>query len=400
MSTDNLSNNTAPTTNQLDTEKNHNPKKRLFMVLATAIFLLLFVGYGAYWFLVLRYQAYTDDAYVKGLQIPIVAQVRGNVTKVFFENTNIVHAGDIVVELDDTDAKLAFENAKHQLAEAVRKIQTIYQENIGYKAAIEEQKISLARAERDYQRRAILGSNGAVSQETLQHAKETMEIAKSTLAVAEQKLKSNQVLLLNTELTKQPSVLVAADNVRNAWINLQRTVIRAPMDGYVARRSVQVGSQVDSTTPLMVIVPTNPMWVDANFKETQLNNIRIGQPVKITSDFYGDDIVFKGTVEGLNMGTGSAFSLLPAQNATGNWIKIVQRLPVRIRLDNEQLKKYPLMIGLSMNVTIDVEDTDGKRLEVKQRTTPAFQSNATVVNVSQANHIINNIIQENTTAIN
>lgn len=400
MSTDNLSNNTAPTTNQLDTEKNHNPKKRLFMVLATAIFLLLFVAYGAYWFLVLRYQAYTDDAYVKGLQIPIVAQVRGNVTKVFFENTNIVHAGDIVVELDDTDAKLAFENAKHQLAEAVRKIQTIYQENIGYKAAIEEQKISLARAERDYQRRAILGSNGAVSEETLQHAKETMEIAKSALAVAEQKLKSNQVLLLNTELTKQPSVLVAADNVRNAWINLQRTVIRAPMDGYVARRSVQVGSQVDSTTPLMVIVPTNPMWVDANFKETQLNNIRIGQPVKITSDFYGDDIVFQGTVEGLNMGTGSAFSLLPAQNATGNWIKIVQRLPVRIRLDNEQLKKYPLMIGLSMNVTIDVEDTDGKRLEVKQRTTPAFQSNATVVNVSQANHIINNIIQENTTAIN
>ncbi|AZS50265.1 EmrA/EmrK family multidrug efflux transporter periplasmic adaptor subunit [Entomomonas moraniae] len=400
MSTDNLSNNNAPTTNQLDTKKSHNLRKRLLMLLTTASFLLLFIGYGAYWLLVLRYQVYTDDAYVKGLQIPIVAQVRGNVTKVFFENTNIVHAGDIVVELDDTDAKLAYENAKHQLAEAVRKIQTIYQENIGYEAAIEEQKISLARAERDYQRRSILGSNGAVSQETLQHAKETMEIAKSALAVAKQKLKSNQALLLNTELAKQPSILVAADNVRNAWVNLQRTVIRAPMDGYVARRSVQVGSQVDSTTPLMVIVPTNPMWVDANFKETQLNNIRIGQPVKITSDFYGDDIVFQGTVEGINMGTGSAFSLLPAQNATGNWIKIVQRLPVRIRLDNEQSKKYPLMIGLSMNVTIDIEDTNGKRLQVKQRTTPAFQSNATVVNVSQANHIINNIIQENTTEIN
>lgn len=400
MSTDNLSNTTTSTINQLDTEKKHNPKKRFFMLLATAIFLLLFIGYGAYWFLVLRYQVYTDDAYVKGLQIPIVAQVRGNVTKIFFENTDIVHAGDIVVELDNTDAKLAFENAKHQLAEAVRKIQTIYQENIGYKAAIEEQKIALTRAKRDYHRRIALGSNGAVSQETLQHAKESVEIAKSALAVAEQKLKSNQVLLLNTELTKQPSILVAADNVRNAWINLQRTVIRTPMDGYVARRSVQVGSQVDSTTPLMVIVPTNPMWVDANFKETQLNNIRIGQAVKITSDLYGDDVVFKGSVEGLNMGTGSAFSLLPAQNATGNWIKIVQRLPVRIRLESEQLKKYPLMIGLSMNVTIDVKDTNGKRLEVKKRTTPAFQSNATVINLNQVNQIIDNIIQENTTAIN
>ncbi len=400
MSTDNLSNTTTSTINQLDTEKKHNPKKRFFMLLATAIFLLLFIGYGAYWFLVLRYQVYTDDAYVKGLQIPIVAQVRGNVTKIFFENTDIVHAGDIVVELDNTDTKLAFENAKHQLAEAVRKIQTIYQENIGYKAAIEEQKIALTRAKRDYQRRIALGSNGAVSQETLQHAKESVEIAKSALAVAEQKLKSNQVLLLNTELTKQPSILVAADNVRNAWINLQRTVIRTPMDGYVARRSVQVGSQVDSTTPLMVIVPTTPMWIDANFKETQLNNIRIGQTVKITSDLYGDDIVFKGSVEGLNMGTGSAFSLLPAQNATGNWIKIVQRLPVRIRLESEQLKKYPLMIGLSMNVTVDVKNMNGKRLEVKKRTTPAFQSNATVINLNQVNQIIDNIIQENTTAIN
>lgn len=396
MNTDELDTNTPPASN----DKSQQTKKRFFMWLATGIFALLFIGYGIYWLLVLRFQEYTDDAYVHGLQIPIVAQVNGNVTKVFFENTDLVHAGDIVVQLDDTDTKLAFENAKHELAEAVRKVQTIYQENIGYKAAIEEQKVSLTRAQRDYDRRIALGRNGAISQETLQHAKESVEIAASALTVAEQRLKSNQALLLNTELNKQPSILNAADNVRNAWVNLQRTTIRAPMTGYVARRNVQVGSQVDSTTPLMVIVPTDPMWVDANFKETKLDGIRIGQPVTLISDFYGGDVVFHGTVEGLNMGTGGAFSLLPAQNATGNWIKIVQRLPVRIRLDDDQLKQYPLMIGLSMSVTIDIKNTAGKQLEQKKRTTPAFQSDATVINLTQANQIIEKIIKENTITIN
>ncbi|MGF7420138.1 multidrug efflux MFS transporter periplasmic adaptor subunit EmrA [Providencia rettgeri] len=377
-------------------QKTTNEKRRtIWIVIATIIIILLFVAYGVYWFLVLRFQEYTDDAYVSGLQIPIIAQTTGNVTQVNFENTDLVKAGDVLVVLDKTNAQLAFEQAKHDLATTVRKTKELYINGDEYQAQIQKNRVTLAQAQKDYQRRVALGRSGTISKEDLQHAQEAVQLAQAALDISIQQYNANRALLRNTELKKQPAIQQAADSVRSVWINLQRTEIKSPMTGYVSRRNVQVGSQVSPQSSLMAIVPVQPVWVDANFKETQLEKVRIGQPVTINSDFYGADIVYNGTVVGLDMGTGSAFSLLPAQNATGNWIKVVQRLPVRVELDPEQVAKHPLRIGLSMNVTIDIKDQNGPVLAEVQRTVPAFESDVLVLNLSDVDHIIDTIISDN-----
>ncbi|HEM7188441.1 TPA: multidrug efflux MFS transporter periplasmic adaptor subunit EmrA [Providencia rettgeri] len=377
-------------------QKTTNEKRRtIWIVIATIIIILLFVAYGVYWFLVLRFQEYTDDAYVSGLQIPIIAQTTGNVTQVNFENTDLVKAGDVLVVLDKTNAQLAFEQAKHDLATTVRKTKELYINGDEYQVQIQKNRVTLAQAQKDYQRRVALGRSGTISKEDLQHAQEAVQLAQAALDISIQQYNANRALLRNTELKKQPAIQQAADSVRSAWINLQRTEIKSPMTGYVSRRNVQVGSQVSPQSSLMAIVPVQPVWVDANFKETQLEKVRIGQPVTINSDFYGADIVYNGTVVGLDMGTGSAFSLLPAQNATGNWIKVVQRLPVRVELDPEQVAKHPLRIGLSMNVTIDIKDQNGPVLAEVQRTVPAFESDVLVLNLSDVDHIIDTIISDN-----
>ena len=374
---------------------NKENKRTLWMIIATIIIVLLFVAYGVYWFLVLRFQEYTDDAYVSGLQIPIVAQTTGNVTQVNFENTDLVKAGDVLVVLDKTNAQLAYEQAKHDLASTVRKTKELYINGDQYQAQIQQNRVSLAQAQKDYQRRAALGRSGTISKEDLQHSQEAVQLAQAALDISIQQYNANRALLRNTALKNQPAVQQAADSVRSAWINLQRTEIKSPMTGYVSRRNVQVGSQVSSQSSLMAIVPVQPVWVDANFKETQLENVRIGQPVTINSDFYGSNVSYKGTVVGLDMGTGSAFSLFPAQNATGNWIKVVQRLPVRVELDPEQVAKYPLRIGLSMNVTIDIKDQNGPVLSEVQRTTPAFESDVLVLKLNDVDQVINTIISDN-----
>lgn len=379
-----------------DNQKTTNENKRKFwMIIASIIIVLLFVAYGVYWFLVLRFQEYTDDAYVSGLQIPIIAQTAGNVTQVNFENTDLVKAGDVLVVLDKTNANLAFEQAKHDLATTVRKTKELYINGDEYQAQIQKNRVSLAQAQKDYQRRIALGRSGTISKEDLQHSQEAVQLAQAALDISIQQYNANRALLRNTELKKQPAIQQAADSVRSAWINLQRTEIKSPMTGYVSRRNVQVGSQVSSQSSLMAIVPVQPVWVDANYKETQLEKVRIGQPVTINSDFYGDDIIYTGTVVGLDMGTGSAFSLLPAQNATGNWIKVVQRLPVRVELDPEQVAKHPLRIGLSMNVTIDIKDQNGPVLAEVQRTTPAFESDVLVLKLNQVDQVIDTIINDN-----
>ncbi|EKT60919.1 multidrug efflux MFS transporter periplasmic adaptor subunit EmrA [Providencia sneebia] len=376
-------------------QKSNEKRRKLWMVIASIIIVLLFVAYGAYWFLVLRFQEYTDDAYVSGVQVPIVAQTTGNVIQVNFENTDLVKAGDVLVVLDKTNAQLAYEQAKHNLASTVRQTKELYFNGDEYQAQIQKNRISLAQAQKDYQRRAALGRSGTISKEDLQHSLEAVQLAQAALDISIQQYNANRALLRNTELKKQPAIEQAADNVRTAWIALQRTEIKSPMTGYVSRRNVQVGSQVSSQSSLMAVVPAQPVWVDANFKETQLSNVRIGQPVTLTSDFYGDDIIFTGKVVGLDMGTGSAFSLLPAQNATGNWIKVVQRLPVRVELDPEQVAKYPLRIGLSMNATIDIKDLNGPVLAKVQRDTPAFESDALVLKLNDVDHVIDTIINEN-----
>ncbi|WP_416045159.1 multidrug efflux MFS transporter periplasmic adaptor subunit EmrA [Edwardsiella ictaluri] len=390
-----MSENLATQATQQPAPNNKKKQRKAWMLGMTSVFILIAAAYLVYWFIVLRYHQETDDAYVTGNRVQINAQVSGSVTRVNFEGTDLVRAGDTLVTLDKTDAQQAYERAKTALANSVRQTHQLMVNAKQYQANIAVSQVALSKASNDYQRRLALSRSGAIGREELQHAQDAMESARAALDVAIQQYNANQALILNTPLEKQPVVLQAAAQVRDAWLALERTQIRSPVTGYVSQRSVQVGAQISPNTPLMAIVPASQMWVDANFKETQLANMRIGQPATVVSDMYGDGVVFKGKVAGLDMGTGSAFSLLPAQNATGNWIKVVQRLPVRIELDPQQLAQYPLRIGLSTLVTVDTADIRGEVLAQQVRKTPAYQSNVLTLDLAPVNREIAGIIQAN-----
>ncbi|MHA6305535.1 multidrug efflux MFS transporter periplasmic adaptor subunit EmrA [Hafnia paralvei] len=389
-----MSESVADQTTQQQTS-NKKRQRKTWLTILTVIFVVIGIAYLAYWFLVLRHHQETDDAYVTGNQVQINAQVSGSVTKVYFDGTDLVKAGDILVTLDRTDAEQAYEKAKTALANSVRQTHQLIINGKQYQANIQLRKTELNKATDDYKRRQVLGSVNAIGREELQHAQDAVESAKAALDVAIQQYNANQALILNTPLEKQPAIQQAAAQVRDAWLALERTQIRSPITGYVSRRSVQVGAQITPSTPLMAVVPDNQLWIDANFKETQLAGMRIGQPATVISDMYGDDVVYKGKVVGLDMGTGSAFSLLPAQNATGNWIKVVQRLPVRIELDAKQIAEHPLRIGLSTLVTVDTANADGLVLANNVRKTPAYESNVLTLNLEPVNQVIAEIIQAN-----
>ena len=305
---------------------NKKKKRKLALILLAVVFIVAGIGYLTYWYLVLRHFQETDDAYVAGNQVQVMAQVSGSVNKVWFDDTDRVKKGDVLVSLDKTDAQQAFEKAQTALATSVRQTHQLMINGRQYQATIKLQQTALEQAEADLKRREPLGASNLIGREELQHARDAVATAKAQLDVAVQQYNANQAMILNTGLENQPAVQQSAAALRDAWLNLQRTDIRSPIDGYVSRRSVQVGSQISTTTPLLAVVPATNLWVDANFKETQLAGVRIGQSATVVSDIYGDDVVYHGRVAGLDMGTGSAFSLLPAQNATGNWIKVVQRL--------------------------------------------------------------------------
>ncbi|ELX8409160.1 MAG: multidrug efflux MFS transporter periplasmic adaptor subunit EmrA [Klebsiella oxytoca] len=370
-------------------------KRKGALLLLTLLFIIVAVAYGIYWFLVLRHYEETDDAYVAGNQVQIMAQVSGSVTKVWADNTDYVQKGDPLVTLDQTDAQQAFEKAQTQLAASVRQTRQQMINSKQLQASIEVKKTALSQAQTDLNRRIPLGAANLIGREELQHARDTVASAQAELDVAIQQYNANQAIVLGTKLEQQPAVLQAATEVRNAWLALQRTKIVSPISGYVSRRSVQPGAQITTTTPLMAVVPATNLWIDANFKETQLAHMRIGQPVTVISDIYGDDVKYTGKVVGLDMGTGSAFSLLPAQNATGNWIKVVQRLPVRIELDEKQLAEHPLRIGLSTLVEVNTTDRGGEMLASQVRSAPVYESNAREIGLEPVNKLINDIIQAN-----
>ncbi|SQI42352.1 Inner membrane protein yiaV precursor [Leminorella richardii] len=375
-----------------------NSKKRsrkLAMTLAATLFIAIGAGYAVYWFVALRHHQTTDDAYVAGNQVQIMSQITGNVAAIYADNTDRVKKGDVLVMLDQTDALQAYERAQTALANSVRQTHQLIINNRQLKANIALKTTSLNQALADLSRRETLGKTGAIGKEELQHARDAAASARAELEVAQQQYHSNNALVLNTPLEQHPSVLHASSQLRDAWLTLQRTKVVAPIDGYVSRRSVQVGAQISANAPLMVIVPADQIWVDANFKETQLANMRIGQPVELISDFYGDDVVYEGTIVGLDMGTGSAFSLLPAQNATGNWIKVVQRLPVRIALDPQQIAKHPLRIGLSMEATVDTQDQQGEVLAQTPRNAVVYQTDALTYSLEPVNELIAKIIRDN-----
>ncbi|WP_421356612.1 multidrug efflux MFS transporter periplasmic adaptor subunit EmrA [Pseudocitrobacter faecalis] len=374
---------------------NKKGTRKRALVLLTLLFVIIAVAYGIYWFLVLRHFEETDDAYVAGNQVQIMAQVSGSVTKVWADNTDFVQKGDVLVTLDQTDAQQAFEKAQTALASTVRQMRQTMINSKQLQASIDVKKTALAQAQTDLNRRIPLGSANLIGREELQHARDAVASAQAQLDVAIQQYNANQAIILGTKLEDQPTVKQAATEVRNAWLALQRTQIVSPMTGYVSRRQVQPGAQISPTTALMAVVPANNLWVDANFKETQLAHMRIGQPVTVISDIYGDDVEYHGKVVGLDMGTGSAFSLLPAQNATGNWIKVVQRLPVRVELDEKQLAEHPLRIGLSTLVKVDTSNRDGQILASQVRTSPAYESNAREISLDPVNKLINDIVQAN-----
>lgn len=370
-------------------------KRQSILLSLTLLFIIVAVAYGIYWFLVLRHFEETDDAYVAGNQVQIMAQVSGSVTKVWVDNTDFVQQGDKLVTLDQTDARQAFEKAQTQLAISVRQIRQQMINSKQLQANIDARKTALDQAQADLDRRIPLGDANLIGREELQHARDSVASAQAELNVAIQQLNANQAIVLGTPLEQQPTVLQAATEVRNAWLALQRTQIVSPITGYVSRRAVQPGAQITSATPLMAVVPANNLWVDANFKETQLADMRIGQPATVISDIYGDKVKYSGKVVGLDMGTGSAFSLLPAQNATGNWIKVVQRLPVRIELDAKQLAAHPLRIGLSTLVKVDTSDSNGEMLASQTRKFPAYESNAREISLDPVNKLIDEIVQAN-----
>ncbi len=370
-------------------------KRKGALWLLLILIVIAAVAFLAYWLLVLRHYEETDDAYVAGNQTQIMAQVSGSVTKVWFDNTDVVNKGDVLVTLDNTDALQSFEKAQTALATSVRQTHQQMINSKQYLATITLRKIALTQAQADLKRREPLGAQNLIGREDLQHARDAVTSAQAQLDVATQQYKANQAILLNTTLENQPAVKQSAAELRDAWLALQRTSVLSPVRGYVSRRSVQVGSQITSATPLMAIVPADNLWVDANFKETQLKNVRIGQPATVIADIYGDGVVYHGKVVGLDMGTGSAFSLLPAQNATGNWIKVVQRLPVRIELDPKEVASHPLRIGLSTLVKIDLHQQDGAMLATQIRSQPAYQSNALTRDLTPVNQLITQIIQAN-----
>jgi len=385
-------------------------KRKPALLAVAGVTLAAAVAYGAYWALVLRHYENTDNAYVQAPVVQITPQVGGTVLEILADDTDVVRAGQPLVKLDPSDAKLALERAQAQLAQTVREVRTMYATNGTLdanihlrEAEVARMQSDLARAAEDVNRRKPLVANGAVGGEEMKHAETTLAAARSALAGAQSALAaaqdqavSNKALTEGTSVENHPNVQRAAAAVREAYLALQRTELPAPVSGQVAKRTVQVGQRIQAGAPLMSIIPLDQVWVEANFKEVQLRKMRIGQPVKLHADIYGEKVEYEGRVVGLGAGTGAAFALLPAQNATGNWIKVVQRVPVRIALDPKELDAHPLQIGLSMKVDVDTHDRAAGRLQRVERTTPAYETKAFATADSQTDARIEQIIVANT----
>jgi membrane fusion protein (multidrug efflux system) len=372
-------------------------KRRFYLIAFTLIVLIVAIAYGIWWFVFARHYESTDDAYVSGNVVQVTPQVGGTVIAIHADYTERVKAGQPLIELDPSDAKVALNQAEAQLAGAVREVRTLFVNNGALNANIALRSADLARAQQDLKRRASLAGTGAVSNEEIQHARDAVKAAEAALSAAREQLASNQALTASTSVSQHPNVLRAAAQVRAAYLALSRAKLPAPISGYVARRSVQVGQRVAPGTPLLSIVPLNALWVDANFKEVQLSKMRVDQPVTLHSDLYGSDVTFHGKVVGLSAGTGAAFALLPTQNASGNWIKVVQRVPVRITLDPKELEAHPLRIGLSMNVTVDIANTEGNSLTgvTSSRNAPAYETRVFEQADREADDLIARIINQN-----
>ncbi len=359
-----------------------NGTRKRGLKLIVALVALVGIGWGVWHWIYSRHLVNTDNAYVAGNVVQITPQVGGTVIAINADDTDFVRAGQPLVKLDPADARVGLEQAQAQLAQTVREVRVLFANNTTLAAQVGTRdadlarvQSDLARAQDDVNRRAPLVASGAVGREEFQHASAQLTAARSAVAAAQsgvlaarEQLGASRTQTDGTSIEQHPNVLRAAARVREAYLGLQRAELVAPIDGYIAKRGVQIGQRVQAGAPLMTLVALNQLWVDANFKESQLQDLRIGQPADMEADVYGKKVVYHGKVSGLGAGTGAAFALLPAQNATGNWIKVVQRVPVRIALDPSELTAHPLRVGLSMDVTVNTQDQSGKSLSDTPRT--------------------------------
>ena len=385
------------------------PGRKKALTLVAAAVVLGGIGYGAYYALVANHFEHTDNAYVQANVVQITPQVAGTVVAIAADDTDKVKAGQVLVKLDQADARVALDQAQAQLAQTVREVRTLFANNGSLEAQIRlrqadvtRTQTEVARAQDDVSRRAPLLASGAVGKEEYNHATAQLAAARSAqagaesaLSAAREQLMSNQSLTDGTTVDQHPNVARAAARVRETYLALQRAALPAPVDGYVAKRSVQVGQRVQAGSPVMALVTLDQPWVDANFKESQLQRIRIGQPATLTADVYGQKVTYHGKVVGLGAGTGAAFSLLPAQNATGNWIKVVQRVPVRLSLDEAEVKAHPLRVGLSMEVEVDVAQQDGPVLAQNPREHAVAQTAVFDALQKDADALVRRIIDAN-----
>ena len=386
-----------------------NPARKKALTAVAATVAVAGIAYGIYWATVLNHFESTDNAYVQGNVVQITPQLSGTVIAINADDTDHVKAGQLLVRLDPADAQISLDQAEAQLAQTVREVRTVYANNSTLRAQIALREADLARAQSDVaraqddvSRRAPLLATGAVGKEEFNHVTSALAASKSGVAAAQsavvaarEQLASNQTLTDGIAVEQHPNVLRASARVREAYLAMKRADLLAPVDGYVAKRSVQLGARVQAGAPLMSVIALNHVWVEANFKESQLQNLRLGQPVELIADVYGKKVAYHGSIEGLGAGTGAAFALLPAQNATGNWIKVVQRVPVRVALDGKELVEHPLRVGLSMEVKVDVSKTDGRMLADATRVSVSTQTNVFDQNNTAADAEVRKIIVAN-----
>ncbi len=375
-----------------------NHRRRRALAALAALVVVAGVAATLWWWFDGRWYEKTDDAYVQGNLVQLTPLIPGTVVRINADETALVRVGDPVVELDPADTETTLAEAKAALAQTVRRVRELFANSDALRAAVELRQAELQRARDDLARRTGLPDARAVAEEDLRHAQAGVETAAAALKAANRQLAASEVLISRTTVTSHPDVQQAAARLKSAYLAAHRTSVVAPVTGYVAKRSTQVGERVAPGTPMLAIVPLADVWVDANFKETQLEHVRIGQPVELTADLYAGDVTFHGSVVGLAPGTGAAFALLPPQNATGNWIKIVQRLPVRIRLEADELRAHPLRVGLSMDVSIDTHDRSGPMLAEAPPSRPAATTTAYDGTLAAADRLVRTIVQANLAA--
>lgn len=379
----------------LESPPNNGKRKKIILQLSILLLVIASCTFLYYWFFIRLYET-TDDAYVGGFSVNLSPQIDGIVTGFFVNDSEYVEAGQLVIELDPTDWLVALDESKAQLALAARQVAAAVEDVAQKKAALELEKARFTRAQQDFEHRLKLVNTQAISKEDFEHAQTDLQAAESSVQLAYHQLQSALLALGTTAPQNHPTIEVAKQKVKDNYINLQRCRILAPTSGYIAQRSVEVGDWVRKGIPMLSIIPLDGLWVDANFKETQLGSMRIGQEVTITTDIYGGAKVYKGNIAGIIAGTGSIFSLLPPQNATGNWIKIVQRVPVRIFLNSNDLKEHPLVLGLSAYVKVNLSDTSGPFL-AKHKTSQETSIKTDIYNVSliDIEREIESIIRDN-----